>query len=92
VESISVSEFKATCLAVIERVRQSGQTVVITKRGEPVAELAPPRPVERKGRGFLGRMRDEFDIVGDIMSPVVGEDDWTRGVLDGAGKRRRRRK
>ena len=91
-ESISVSEFKATCLSVIERVRQSGQTVVITKHGEPVAELVPPRPVERTGRGFVGRMQGEFEIVGDIVSPALGEDDWTRGLLSDAKTKRRRRR
>jgi prevent-host-death family protein len=88
--SISVSEFKATCLSVIERVRQSGQTVIITKRGEPVAELVPPRSLERRERGFLGRMHDDFEIVGDILAPVLGEADWTRGVSAGPVKKRRR--
>ncbi len=93
-ESISVSEFKATCLSVIERVRQSGQTIVITKHGEPVAELVPPRPAEPKGRGFLGRMRDGFDIVGDVMEPVLGDGEWAPDALSGTPmvKRSRRRR
>jgi prevent-host-death family protein len=91
-DSISVSEFKATCLAVIERVRRSGQNVVITKHGEPVAELVPARPPERKGRGFLGRMRGEFEIRGDIMNPVLSEAEWTGGLLDGASKKKTRRR
>jgi prevent-host-death family protein len=92
VESISVSEFKATCLSVIERVRQSGQTIVITKHGEPVAELVPPRPAERKGRGFLGRMRDGFDIVGDVMEPVLGDAEWAPDALSGSKIKRSRRR
>lgn len=89
---MSVSEFKATCLSVIERVRQSGQAVVITKHGEPVAELVPPRPVERKGRGFLGRMRDGFDIVGDVTEPALGEADWSPDALSASNVKRPRRR
>jgi prevent-host-death family protein len=95
-DRISVSEFKATCLAVIERVRQSGQPVLITKHGEPVAELVPPRPVDRKGRGFLGRMRGEITISGDLLEPVLSPGEWEREALESLSgsleKPRRRRR
>ena len=38
-ETISVSRFKATCLAVLQRVKRTGKPVLITRFGEPVAEL-----------------------------------------------------
>jgi prevent-host-death family protein len=92
-KTISVSEFKATCLSVIERVRQSGQPVLITKHGQPVAELVPPRPAERERRAFLGRMRGQFKIVGDVMAPVMTEEDWTKHLLgDGRASRKRLRR
>ena len=80
-KTISVSEFKATCLAVIEQVRRTGQPVLITKHGQPVAELVPPKPAEKKRRNFLGRMRGKFDIVGDIVGPVMSEEEWTKQLL-----------
>jgi prevent-host-death family protein len=73
---VSVSEFKATCLAIIERVRQTGQHVLITKHGEPVAELIPPQPAAGSRRGFLGRLHDTAVIVGDITAPVVEPSEW----------------
>ncbi len=88
--SLSVSEFKATCLSVIARVQRSGQTFLITKHGHPVAELVPTRAPRHKGRGFLGRMRAEFDIVGDVMSPVLTAGEWTEGLLGPTSKRRNR--
>ena len=89
--SIQVSEFKATCLSVIERVRKTGQTVLITKHGVPVAELGPSRPqAKRKRQGFLGSMRDTAGLAGDIVSPALTEDDWTRGLLKDDQKLRRR--
>ena len=36
-EKMAVSEFKATCLAVLQRVKRTGQPVLITRFGEPVA-------------------------------------------------------
>ena len=44
-DQISISKFKATCLAVLERVQQTRVPVLVTKRGVPVAEIKPP-PVD----------------------------------------------
>jgi prevent-host-death family protein len=38
------SEFKAKCLAIMDEIERTGQAVVITKNGKPVAELVPHRP------------------------------------------------
>jgi len=52
-EEIAISKFKATCLAVLENVRKTGKTVLVTRFGEPVAEVVPPRK-PRKTRRWLG--------------------------------------
>ena len=49
-ESLTVSKFKATCLAVVEEVAKSKQRVIITKRGKPIAELIPYMLMRRKRR------------------------------------------
>jgi antitoxin (DNA-binding transcriptional repressor) of toxin-antitoxin stability system len=41
-EQISISKFKATCLAVLERVRQTRAPILITKQGKVIAEINPP--------------------------------------------------
>ncbi len=64
---IQASEFKAKCLAVLDEVERTRQSVVITKRGKPVAELVPHTAPKLKARGILkGRM----EVVGDIISPL----------------------
>lgn len=73
-ESIAISEFKATCLAVLERVRTTGQSVLVTRRGEPVAEIVPPPAAKR--RSLLGSGRGTGEILGDIVAPVVDESEW----------------
>jgi prevent-host-death family protein len=75
VDSIAISEFKATCLAVLERVRQTGQPVLVTRRGEPVAEILPPSPASRKG-SWLGSARGTGEILGDLVAPAADEGDW----------------
>jgi len=75
IEFIPISEFKATCLAVLERVRRTGASVVVTRRGEPIAEImppsAPPAPVE-----WIGSLKGTARIVGDIVAPLVADDEW----------------
>lgn len=39
--SISASEFKARCLALLDDVARSRQIVIVTKHGKPVAKLVP---------------------------------------------------
>jgi len=58
--------FKAKCLSLIDQVSRSHQTVIITKRGKPVARLVPL--AEEKPRrlfgSFAGHVAEEGDIVG----------------------------
>jgi prevent-host-death family protein len=39
--TISASQFKARCLGLMDQVAASGEVLVITKNGQPVAELHP---------------------------------------------------
>ena len=71
---VSISEFKAKCLGLIERVHKTRQPLRITRHGRPVAELIPAGP-ERK-RSFLGGMVGTGKIVGDIISPVIDLDEF----------------
>ena len=41
---ISASEFKAKCLRLLDQVAETGETIVVTKRGKPVARVLPPEP------------------------------------------------
>jgi prevent-host-death family protein len=66
-------QFKAHCLSVMDDVRATGEPVVITKRGTPVAKVVP---VASKKEDVLGFMAGEFKIVGDIESPVTALDQW----------------
>jgi prevent-host-death family protein len=67
---IKASEFKAKCLALMDEVERTGQPLVITKNGKPVADLVPHRPRPKNARGIL---KDRLFITGDIISPIEVE-------------------
>ena len=74
-EEMAISKFKATCLAVLEKVRKTGKPVLVTRFGKPVAEVIPPQVKEQPTRE-LGALRGTARITGDIFSPTSAEDDW----------------
>jgi antitoxin (DNA-binding transcriptional repressor) of toxin-antitoxin stability system len=73
-EEIAISKFKATCLAVLERVRKTGQPIRVTRFGQIIAEIQPPSSA-RSPRRF-GRHIGSAVILGDIVGPIGDESDW----------------
>ena len=84
-ESIPISKFKATCTAVIERVEASQASIVITRRGKPVAEIVPHTPAAKAKRrlGYMaGTARILDDLVGfsdEDLAPVGQDCDHVHG-------------
>jgi len=72
---IKASEFKAKCLAIMDEVERTGQGVVITKKGKPIAELVPHRARRKNARGI---MKDRLLVIGDIIAPIDVEWDALR--------------
>ncbi len=58
-ERIPIFEFRPKSLAPLERVRRTGRPIIVTKRGEPIAEVVPP------STALLGR--------GDVGEPLSGD-------------------
>ena len=69
--TIKASEFKATCLKLMDELAETGDEVVITKNGAPVSRLVPYR---ERTKSLFGCLRDKIEITGDIMSPL--ENEW----------------
>ncbi|HEX7518436.1 MAG TPA: type II toxin-antitoxin system Phd/YefM family antitoxin [Chthoniobacterales bacterium] len=74
-QEIAISEFKAKCLAVLERVRSTKKPIRVTRFGKPVAEVVPPTSVEERS-SWIGSMKNSMRITGDIVSPATDEDEW----------------
>jgi len=73
-EEIAISKFKATCLAVLEKVKKTGQPVLVTRFGHPVAQIMPPASPKRSPR--LGTGIGTAEILGDIVGPTSDISEW----------------
>lgn len=67
-QTIQASEFKAKCLALMDKVAATGEGILITKNGKPVAELHPPASLRPKSP--FGLHKGQIEIRGDIVSPI----------------------
>jgi prevent-host-death family protein len=72
---VTAADFKATCLKLMDDVDQRGESIIITKRGRPVARLVPIERPDDVGRP-LGQGRGTGLILGDLVEPVLAEDEW----------------
>lgn len=66
--SVGATEFKAHCLALLDRVAETGESIVVTKRGRPVARIVPARETRRAS------LKGSVVVRGDIVAPIL--DDW----------------
>lgn len=74
--TIEASEFKESCLKLMDEVSESGEELVITKYGQPFSRLLPYRETPRNP---FGRDRDILRIHGDLDEPVDVEWDAATG-------------
>ncbi len=72
--TISASELKARLLAVLDEVKETGEPVLVLKRGRPVARLEPPAGGEERYPQDAARGRVE--VVGDVIGPVLDPGSW----------------
>lgn len=78
VRTIPAGEFKAKCLKLMDEIAATGDTLIVTKRGKPVARVGP---VQRERPPLRGLHKGQGRILGDIVSPLFG-DDWEPETLD----------
>jgi prevent-host-death family protein len=89
---VKAGEFKAKCLELMDAVAHTGATIVITKRGKPVARLVP---VVDPSVSIFGFAKGAFEELGDIVAPATSEWRPSEEELmlldqgDGAGSRTR---
>ena len=71
--TMAISQFKAYALKVLDQVEKTKESVVITKRGKPVAEVVPFRKADKNVEP--GKLAETLVFERDIVSPL-GEDMW----------------
>ena len=72
-KEMPAGEFKSQCLAVMDKVQKTGEAVLITKHGKPVAKLVP---ASKSADDIFGYMAGKVKIVGDIVGPITPLEDW----------------
>jgi prevent-host-death family protein len=64
--TLLISDFKAKCIEVLNAVHDKGETVIVTRRGEPLAKIVPlqePTSVPRRLGSLAGEASEQGDIV-----------------------------
>ena len=66
---VPAGTFKAKCLALLDQVNETGEEIIITKYGKPVARIAPVKKTVEEVRENI-----TTKVKGDIVSPLDAED------------------
>jgi antitoxin (DNA-binding transcriptional repressor) of toxin-antitoxin stability system len=72
-KKMAAGSFKVHCLAVMDEVQSKRESVLITKRGKPVAKLVPADPDTDDIFGFF---KGKGTITGDVVSPALTLKEW----------------
>lgn len=73
-EVITISHLQKNCNAILEKVSQSDESVLISRKGKFLAKIVPFSFSEKKS--WLGCMSGTGRIVGDIISPAENISVW----------------
>ena len=72
--TIAAGVFKTNCLAIMDEVQKKRESVLITKRGKPVAKLVPAKDEAKDD--FFDSWKGKLIIKGDIVGPIIPLDEW----------------
>ncbi|MGB7600398.1 MAG: type II toxin-antitoxin system Phd/YefM family antitoxin [Candidatus Sulfotelmatobacter sp.] len=72
-KKMAAGKFKVHCLAVMDEVQAKRESVLITKRGKPVAKLVP---ADDNTNDFYGFFVGKGKIVGDVVAPAFSPKEW----------------
>jgi prevent-host-death family protein len=81
---VSVTEFKAKCLALLDDIGERGGTITITKRGRPLATVRPARrtPWKSLEGAWVGKVTLTEDLLEadtselwEVVNPQTGAPD-----------------
>lgn len=67
-KKIGAGKFKAQCLALLDEVARGHETIVVTKRGKPVAQVIP---ITEAGEGLKDQLKGSILQERDIVSPIL---------------------
>lgn len=76
-KTMGAAEFKAKCLAILDEVQATGESITITKRGKPVATVSPSVPPQTEPRPPLfGMMKGSVTWAPGVDPTAPVDPDW----------------
>ena len=78
--TVKASEFKAKCLKLMDEVAASGEEIVITKKGKPVAKLTAFR---EKPKNIFGADTDSYPFLQEVIDALDRGEGAGRGMGGG---------
>lgn len=72
-QDMLISEFKTHCVKILSEVHDKSESVVVTRRGKPLARIVPLSSAG-PGKRQLGAMTGEAEEIGDIVAAPTAND------------------
>ncbi len=72
---ITSADFRTNCFKILDKIGQTHEEVVITKRGKPIAKLVHIDDGNNKDP-LLGALAGSGRTLGDLTEPVVDASEW----------------
>ena len=72
--TVAAGQFKQTCLRLLTEVQETGEPILVTKRGRPIAQLVPVARTQKEDWGQS--LRGSCRVVGDIVAPGLDPAEW----------------
>ena len=69
--TLAAGKFKARCLALIDKVAQNHDPIIITKYGKPLVKVVP---IDQEKDNHDKPLKGAATYIGDIISPI--DDEW----------------
>jgi prevent-host-death family protein len=74
--TVTATDFKAKCLALIDEMNRTKVPIVVTNRGKRVAEMYPARSEVEADKPFIGSLKDSVLHYDGPFVPVLEEGEW----------------
>nr|MDE0501799.1 type II toxin-antitoxin system Phd/YefM family antitoxin [bacterium] len=71
--TIPITQFRNQCLRLMDEVKATGDTLIVTKHGRPLAAVIPV--VDERSRSIIG-WSSEIRLGDDLTNPAIPPDDW----------------
>ena len=71
--TIPATQFRNQCLRLLDEVRSTGEKLIVTKHGKPVAEVVP---AIKEPKGSLFGWCKEIRVLDDLSKPAIPPEEW----------------